>query len=118
MSITSWNDLKNTYKHLFTDPEINGFELFDNDLGWYLLVKILLKNFDENCKGVKIWQIKEKWGALRVNYTCDSDSKDKAYIYYSFASDISAETCFSCGRLGENKERNGYCLPLCDQCEK
>ena len=135
MSKSGWLDLLNSYGALF-DFDFNRFELFDY-IGWYSIIKCLLEEFKSQTNIIKIHNMKEKWGELQIYYSfstsnvesscckqqelCDviyEVERNKCCNIVNFAHKLSQNTCVMCSKYGENKERNGYFLPLCKECEK
>ena len=80
--------------------------------GWYNLVDYLLSAIHERQPEVKIEQIKEKFGSLRVYI--DSGSGD-VFDLIDAAEAISARTCELCGEPGETT-RGPWIVTRCDKC--
>ena len=83
--------------------------------GWYSII-------EEMCEGLKKYkvyfnQIKEKFGTLRVYYTCEEGEKGSQRVkdIINRAEARSAETCEECGAPGKTKG-GGWISTLCDNC--
>ena len=80
--------------------------------GWDKLIEPLVTKANE--EGVKIYQIKEKFGGLRF-YT-DSCSPE-FHRMIADAENESFKTCESCGAPGKRRA-GSWIKTLCDNCEK
>ena len=78
---------------------------------------------------IMFYQIKEKYGALRVYWNCpdrdyytekdDMDIKELVPVIRSIIDkyvEISEKTCAVCGKTATHMT-TGYIVPLCDNCE-
>ena len=91
--------------------------------GWYNIMNVLcwtIQNHvdyqqrkDPEYKQVEFFQIKEKFGGLRV-YTNGHDEVVDFLI--SFATGMAARTCEDCGNPGKNRSYNGWYIAHCDTC--
>ena len=94
---------------------------FDVDSGWYDILKELFDNLEPflNWDIVKICQVKEKFGGLRVyvDFHGDIDAEDVKQIHDMIddAESKSLHTCESCGAIGEVRTI-GWIKTLCDDC--
>ena len=122
-----WDKLKIKYAPLFCeyDDEYMQFEFWGtNHLGWFNIVETLLQCLHKlDC--IRIRQIKEKWGCLRI-YTetrgprnpNHSDCCIKANAYCDFAMDISSKTCTECGKPATIQQLGGWFIAMCLECLK
>jgi hypothetical protein len=95
--------------------------------GWFWLLKKLVEDIAEIdvYKAVKVFQVKEKFGALRfyISYSIPDDVNDpsnliydKVYELINKAEEESGNTCEQCGEPGS--VRGKYWLRCeCDKCE-
>jgi len=105
------------HKNLFVD-EWWGFEVPDT---WMWIIEEYLKktqwDVDKNRLEIKILQIKEKFGGLRI-YTQvmnDGDCLDEANIAYCEA--LADHTCAKCGIMHrDTKPTKGWITYLCPDC--
>ena len=81
----------------------------DTGFGWVDIIKPLIEEAKE--KGIKVKQIKEKFGSLRFYV-------DREGMYDSIrkAENKSEITCENCGKEGSLK-RKGWIKCLCKECE-
>ena len=135
------------HKHLFID-KFWGFETPDGwkriiidlmkSLEWHRVNNNWIDNpnFDESkevgegnypcmkkpdgVNNIKLIQVKEKFGGLRVYYDVDND-KARNGIERSIAraEALAGWTCYKCGHLGWDVEmQRGYVVPICETCRK
>jgi hypothetical protein len=78
--------------------------------GWWFLIRIALKNKPEN---IKIAQVKEKFGALRI-YTEPYDLQYSKIL--NILESISSRTCEWCGNAGMLDYQNYWAKTLCESC--
>jgi hypothetical protein len=69
---------------------------------------------------IKIFCIKEKFGGLRVHYTCDPYVSDTFARFESMAVELCHYTCEICGHLGRDVKTSGsgwiqMRCPVCEQ---
>jgi len=111
-------ELYDKYKHLFVD-EWWGFEVPDT---WMWIIEEYLKktqwDVDKNGLKLKIGQIKEKFGGLRIyTYPTEREYLDDANIAYCEA--LVDHTCAKCGIMHKDtKPTNGWITYLCPSCMK
>lgn len=105
-------------------PWIRGYEelwTWDLPIGWRKsfipnLIKELSKFLkDNNIKGYKIEQVKEKFGGLRW-YHDDPSNLVYDNVIYKYE-EMSYHTCCKCGKPS-TKFSKGWVLPYCDSCLK
>ena len=80
--------------------------------GWMDLIKPLVQRCNE--EGVRIEQIKEKFGTLR--FYVDSASEE-LYDAIHAAELASASICQYCGQPGKQKVIRGWVYTMCGPCE-
>lgn len=103
----------------------NGINVGD---GWYNILDILFKSFisylkelEQNSVGtpsIQIWDIKEKFGGLRIYYTTSSEEPTLEIVIYrlvSMAEQLSMRTCEDCGKPGEIINQNGWYRTQCNE---
>ena len=98
---------------------LHPFELFgiEHGYGWYgltlpIIEEIRLYNKKYPKDKIRIDQIKEKFGGLRI-YTSWEPDYLKAMILK--AGHESEHICEICGARGKNEEINGWYMTLCDE---
>lgn len=99
----------------------NGWA-FDVPRGWYLIVADLDRDLDTLTGGLfRYFQIKEKFGSLRVHLRFDADLspelRAQARTRIEAASSQSTVTCDNCGAPGEQRTHRGWLRILCDACD-
>jgi len=89
-----------------------GFECGD---GWFDLINNLITKIDELDVNneVRIFQIKEKFGGLRVYI--DGPGTDEIYDLIEKAENESYKICEKCGNPGKPNKK-GWISTLCDEC--
>ncbi len=94
---------------------------FECDDGWYYLIHNMLTELSElNNSSIKVSQIKNKFGALRVyvdpldNSNFDYFIDDEVYSIISKFENDSRHTCELCGLIGNIKNCNGWLRCTCD----
>ena len=103
------NMLFKRHKNLFARL-IWGFEVGD---GWFKIIAALSKKLAQD-KRIEIYQIKEKFGRLRVYY---SPFTDEAEMLVKVAERLCSKTCEVCGELGSLNKR-GWLSVLCPKCRE
>lgn len=96
-------------------------EYSDVDPGWSSIAQTFFQRLDHllgelGCT-VEVWQVKEKWGELRIYLRMAAlDDVQRAVVdgWLKEARDRSLETCCRCGQPGELRTDRGYVLTLCD----
>ena len=90
--------------------------------GWYQLLHNLCQEITDyyNEKGadtskIHILQIKEKFGELRFYHNGLIEGSEDIIDKYT---DISLQTCMSCGNKGKLRNYGGWLTTLCDSCEE
>jgi hypothetical protein len=90
--------------------------------GWFPFIEEMLgKLVDLHCEGLKLDQIKEKFGTLRVYYHMEGeydetieDIEKKIDAIINEYEDISAKTCDVCGQPGKINE-SGWLACRCEE---
>ena len=106
MNQNNTNYLKEKYKKIY-DKHFFGFSI---DNGWFKIIDELLEKIQSY--NIKIIDIKEKFGGLRV-YTTPYDEEAQEIINYYES--LSYDTCERCGNVGESRP-TGWIRTLCDRC--
>lgn len=91
--------------------------------GWYTIVRDLCltikalneTKYHDTPSKIKIEQIKEKFGLLRIYLNKNDDDELKRII--SKAIEATSITCESCGKMGKIRE-DGWIRVRCDSCEE
>ena len=82
--------------------------------GWASILAKLYQQFEESPNTVRVAQVKEKFGTLRV-YVWSYPEDVESFIREAAAE--SAKTCEWCGAPGQLDDRTGYwLLTLCESC--
>lgn len=91
-----------------------GFECGD---GWFKIINNLIKKIDklDVNNEVRIFQIKEKFGGLRVYV--EGGLTDEMYDLIEKAETKSYKTCENCGKPGK-PNKFGWISTLCEDCRK
>ena len=95
----------------------DAFDFSPGD-GWYNLVDKLLENLSALEPGIKVAQVKEKFGSMRFYvdypqyYTEDNSRIANALI--DAAEEESSKTCEVCGEPGKGVSCMGWLKTLCD----
>jgi len=104
------------------DKPLNPFELFgmEHGYGWMgltlpILEEVRLYNIKNPDNMIKINQIKEKFGTLRIYLSSEPDYLEKMICK---AEHESGKTCEICGAKGTNEAINGWYKTLCDEHRK
>ena len=89
---------------------------YECDEGWHPLIETFLNlvEYDVRVNGmpeVKILQIKEKFGELRIYYSGGNATTD---AYKRFAESMSTKICETCGAPASSKSINGWWKTVCD----
>jgi len=80
--------------------------------GWSGMVEMAFAMKPEN---VKIVQVKEKFGGLRI-YTSPYVPEYERFL--SLLTRLASVTCEWCGQRGSMDQRYGWLLTLCEQCKR
>ncbi len=82
--------------------------------GW----KELVEEFVRECErvGGKIFDVKEKWGGLRIYFSCNEAWDDHLQKLADDLEDKSFKICEDCGAPGIPKMHYGWIRTLCDGC--
>lgn len=84
--------------------------------GWDNLLLKLDDDLMEIDPNYTIAQVKEKFGSLRFYATCTAGTDFKKFYGVITRYELtSAITCESCGRVGTQRNRNGWYRTLCDE---
>ncbi len=118
--------LKNAYPNLTEYLPLQGhIESFEHDDGWFALSDSLCSELNKLEK-IKLEQVKEKFGALRVYYCLSDDTKkeeveelrNQADAIISKYEEKSLVTCHSCGSIsGTLTNLGSWMVVLCDECK-
>lgn len=91
----------------------------DCDDGWYNLIHDFCKELDDfyktknkNINKIKIYQIKEKYGTLRIYLGNYIDGVDDIVAKYE---DLSGEICEMCGNIGDISISGSWYKTLCEK---
>jgi len=108
-------EIQEQYKDLFSD-KFYDFSISD---GWLTIITSLLKSIENDIKyndmpDVKIIQIKQKFGGLRVYYDGGNDAT-RGMVTMSMV--ITEETCEDCGSTEDISQTSGYIRTLCTKCK-
>jgi len=118
------NPLIEKYPGLFDLETKWGFIGFDTDVGWNDLIdKALLKLNELNNKDpeledeykIKVLQIKEKYGGLRLYTNWSNDAID---AIVDEAETEAAQTCEHCGSKDNVTTEGGWLKTYCSGCSK
>jgi len=109
-----WSQLQEEYKDLLGE---NFY--FECNTGWYNILRCFLRlvlhekeHSPEKFEEFHVYQIKEKFGTLRVYL---SSTTEKVVAAVQYAELLSSCTCETCGRPGERRG-GGWISTLCDRC--
>lgn len=109
--MTSISSLRDEFPELMADYQIS----FGAGAGWYQLIRQLLEDLDAHRQQtggeIKICQIKEKFGGLRV-YINEGD--ETAFQMILKAEDASYKICDMCGQPGRQRGP-GWIRTRCDR---
>lgn len=86
--------------------------------GWFKILKELCEELSKLNGNVKFDQIKEKFGLLRIYYSCDSGLEEQVNKLISKAEYKSSLICENCGEPGTRDGNSGWITTLCDNCNK
>jgi len=108
-------EIQEQYKDLFSD-KFYDFSISD---GWLAIITSLLKSIKNDIMyndmpEVKIIQIKQKFGGLRVYYD-GGDDATRGMVTMAMA--IAEETCEDCGSTEDISQTSGYIRTLCTKCK-
>ena len=94
---------------------------FPVGVGWFNLlsdmfeeIETLYKSLNEPLENISFYEIKEKYGGLRVdmNHTVKG-----LYEIIGKYEDLSYQVCERCGEIGELREDRAWHVVLCDKCD-
>jgi len=113
--------IKNDFPRLF--PEKFGFECGD---GWFDLLYKLARRVDRQVDklpsdehdGVMFFQIKEKFGSLRIYWRitiANSDIVENIRALVNYAEYKSTKLCDKCGKEGISRNDIGWVRTLCEE---
>jgi hypothetical protein len=115
------DQLNDEFKDMFPTPHPKGspqvpFTLFSWEIGdgWFELVRDALREIKSKSgdKPPKLFQVKEKWGGLRMYM--DPYNDDVADVI-RLVERKSGEICEQCGEAGELRTDSGWWMTLCDE---
>lgn len=89
-----------------------GFECGD---GWFKILETLCEQVND-IPGFRFDQVKEKFGALRIYFSCDEDH-DKAQKFVDEAEIQSTKVCEICGKPGKTVVHRGWFSTECNMCK-
>lgn len=92
-------------------PAIKSSGFFSVGLGWYGIIKRLIKDLIELGWDKQICQVKEKFGGLRFYINSGSE---EIWQRIRLAEEASYITCEKCGELGTARG-GGWIATLCDE---
>ena len=112
-----WTEAKN----VFTGEKLDFSISCECEDGWYSLihnfceeVKRLYKSKNANINELTIYQIKEKYGTLRIYLGNCIKGTEQIVQRYEM---LSSKVCEVCGRKGKMRINNGWIKVLCDSCK-
>ncbi len=106
-----YEDFKAKYPQCFDDGRLIGFGCGD---GWRPLLELA---FDKlSLFGVKVVQVKEKFGGLRIYL--DKDHGEKAEAIVMKAEEESLKTCEECGTKEGVTTEGAWRKTLCPKCRE
>lgn len=86
--------------------------------GWRPIVRWAIVELDR--LGAKIFQVKEKFGGLRIYYCPEIGASAKVADAMSAivadAENVCAKLCEFCGNLGQKRSLSGWVKTVCDSC--
>lgn len=82
--------------------------------GWYDLVHPVVEKADE--EGAEIFQVKEKFGGLRIYIKDHDEMSDELENMIAEAESKSLKTCEECGGSGSLVGVGGWIKTLCPSC--
>jgi len=83
--------------------------------GWELIVEKLVDDLMFVDPTLKIDQVKDKFGELRVYVTNASGADEAVSDLIAEAENASIKTCMRCGAPGSMREKNGWYYVACDE---
>jgi hypothetical protein len=95
MIMETWLDLEQRYQHLLS-TRFQGWEIGE---GWKALVEEVLHELDQAAPDVRVTQVKEKFGTLRIYVANKKDDVAKEIVRSAEAR--SATICEICGQQGD-----------------
>ena len=117
--------LYNEFPSLFADrnkPETRSLMCYGIDIGdgWYDIMHRLCEEITklDVSKKFRFFQIKEKFGQLRIYGTDDNFGVKEIYDLISRAENESSKTCEYCGSVDEVKSSGRWIKTLCAKCRK
>jgi hypothetical protein len=81
-------------------------------LGWQPIVRQLFKDMLDGEWDKQVFQVKEKWGALRIYI---GSATDEIFDLIKKAEELSSVTCEDCGHIGKIRD-GSYIRTLCNKC--
>lgn len=108
------------YPNLFGEPPFNPMQTligfgFECDAGWHPILEELFQKIDKLQKEqeleIKVTQVKEKFGGLRVYV---DGATDDVYKLINEAEDKASKTCEVCGQPG-TLQRDGWWAVRCEE---
>lgn len=118
--------LKNSYPELTELLPLKGHvESFEHEDGWFALVSSMCDELDK-LKKIRLEQVKEKFGGLRVYYCFSDDAtraeieelKSQAHAIIDKYAEKSLVTCSYCGSISGRLMNVGlWMMVLCDECK-
>lgn len=94
-----------------------GFDEGWNDLVLNTLQKLNDLMVESGCR-IRVDQVKEKFGALRVYHECDDQVRDQVWEIIALAEKESEKICEICGKPGELKTDQHWWITVCKEHEK
>lgn len=92
--------------------------------GWQWIILDMLREIDDyyfnlnrECD-VLILQVKEKWGMVRIYFTCDDEDFEDVNNIATKYEQLSKSTCELCGEEGRAINMGGWIVVRCEECEE
>jgi len=96
---------------------------FEHGSGWYNILDNLFQKITDllvEPNKIKMIQVKEKFGLLRVYFdqiNCSEDIYNKIYDLINEAEEQSGKTCEVCGKEAKCTSNGGWVSTVCDECK-
>ena len=113
--------MNDNYKRTWLDEVPYGWQQFA--LTFFEKIEKILNDHDAK-DYLRIIEVKEKWGKLRIYYSFVNNSKHEQNKWiedidrlFTSLENESWKICIDCGRQA-NYQTNDYVIPVCDRCKK
>lgn len=111
-----WPFLRISRNCTWDDQLFKGWRIAFGECMWDEIQSVLAKN--GKLATMQIFDVKEKWGELRVDFTCDNSLFDKIdKIIYKYTV-LSRHICITCGKPDVGQTTHGWIEPICEDCYK